>query len=102
MMGQVVFDPLLPWPVLWAGAALAAAVVGDQGGALQLAMGLLGGTLAAGTHLAKAGARAAINTSPEPVSNVAQARALLAKSNKRVALLVQRDDVRLFVPVDLG
>jgi hypothetical protein len=44
--------------------------MGDQGGALQLAMGLLGGTLAAGTHLAKAGARAAINTSPEPVSNV--------------------------------
>ena len=34
-------------------------------------MGLVGGTLAAGTHLAKAGARAAINTSPEPVSNVA-------------------------------
>jgi hypothetical protein len=32
--------------------------------------GPLGGTLAAGTHLAKAGARAAINTSPEPVSNV--------------------------------
>ncbi|WP_298599793.1 DUF4126 domain-containing protein [Zoogloea sp.] len=53
-----------------AGAALAAAVMGDQGGALQVAMGLMGGTLAAGTHLAKAGARAAINTSPEPVSNV--------------------------------
>lgn len=54
-----------------AGAALAAAVMGEQGGALQIAMGLLGGTLAAGTHFAKAGARAAINTSPEPVSNVA-------------------------------
>jgi len=54
-----------------AGAALAAAVMGDQGGALQVAMGLMGGTLAAGTHLAKAGARAAINTSPEPVSNLA-------------------------------
>lgn len=53
-----------------AGAALAAAAMGDQGAALQLAMGLLGGTLAAGTHLAKAGTRAAINTSPEPVSNV--------------------------------
>ena len=46
-----------------AGAALAAAVMGDQGGALQVAMGLVGGTLAAGTHLAKAGARAAINAS---------------------------------------
>ena len=75
------FADKLPWlDSIWdavhtfiripAGAALAAAVMGDQGGALQLAMGLLGGTLAAGTHMAKAGARAAINTSPEPVSNV--------------------------------
>lgn len=75
------FADKLPWlDSIWdavhtfiripAGAALAAAAMGDQGGALQLAMGLLGGTLAAGTHLAKAGARAAINTSPEPVSNV--------------------------------
>jgi len=54
-----------------AGAALAAAVVGNQGPEMQLAMGLLGGSLAAGTHFAKAGARAAINTSPEPFSNVA-------------------------------
>ena len=54
-----------------AGAALAAAVVGEQSGAMQLAMGLLGGSLAAGSHFAKAGARAAINTSPEPFSNVA-------------------------------
>jgi hypothetical protein len=53
-----------------AGAALAAAVMSDQGAAAQVAMALLGGGLAAGTHLAKAGARAAINTSPEPVSNV--------------------------------
>jgi hypothetical protein len=53
-----------------AGAALAAAVMADQGTAAQVAMALLGGGLAAGTHLAKAGVRAAINTSPEPVSNV--------------------------------
>lgn len=53
-----------------AGAALAAAVMGDQSGALQVAAALGGGTLAAGTHFAKAGARAAINTSPEPLSNV--------------------------------
>ena len=53
-----------------AGAALAAAVMGDQGTAAQVAMGLLGGSLAAGTHLAKSGLRAAINTSPEPISNV--------------------------------
>lgn len=53
-----------------AGAALAAAVMGDQGTAMQVATALLGGSLAAGTHLAKSGVRAAINTSPEPVSNV--------------------------------
>lgn len=75
------FADKLPWlDSLWdaahtfiripAGAALAAAAMGDQGGALQIAMGLLGGTLAAGTHFAKASTRAAINTSPEPVSNV--------------------------------
>ena len=28
MIGQIIFDPLLPWPVLWAVAALAAALVG--------------------------------------------------------------------------
>lgn len=53
-----------------AGAALAAAVMGEHSAALQFAAALGGGTLAAGTHFAKAGARAAINTSPEPVSNV--------------------------------
>jgi hypothetical protein len=52
-----------------AGAALAAAVFGDSGAAVALAAAILGGTLAAGVHLAKAGTRAAINTSPEPVSN---------------------------------
>lgn len=75
------FADKLPWfDSLWdalntfiripAGAALAAAVMGDHSGALQVAAALAGGTLAAGTHLAKAGARAAINTSPEPASNV--------------------------------
>ena len=57
-----------------AGAALAAAVLGSMGAdhaAWTAIAALLGGTLAAGTHLAKAGARAAINTSPEPVSNLA-------------------------------
>jgi hypothetical protein len=52
-----------------AGAALAAAVFGDSGTAMALAAALLGGTLAAGTHFAKAGTRAALNTSPEPFSN---------------------------------
>jgi hypothetical protein len=54
-----------------AGAALAAMVFGGQGIEWQTAMALMGGTLAAGTHFTKAGARAMINTSPEPFSNVA-------------------------------
>lgn len=81
LLGTEFFADKLPWlDSLWdalhtfiripAGAALAAGVMGDQVTALQLAAALLGGSLAAGTHLAKAGARAAINTSPEPVSNV--------------------------------
>ena len=37
----------------------------------MIAAGLLGGTVTAGTHLAKAGSRAIINTSPEPFSNMA-------------------------------
>lgn len=52
-----------------AGAVLAAAAVGELDPAVQLAAFVLGGTLAAGTHAAKAGTRVLINTSPEPVSN---------------------------------
>jgi hypothetical protein len=37
--------------------------------AVTVAAGLLGGTITAGTHFTKAGGRAVINTSPEPVSN---------------------------------
>ena len=54
-----------------AGAALAAAFFGDSGAAVQTAAALLGGSFAAGSHVAKTGSRAFINTSPEPVSNVA-------------------------------
>jgi len=52
-----------------AGALLAAGATGDTLGALTIAAGLLGGTITAGTHLTKAGSRALINTSPEPISN---------------------------------
>ena len=52
-----------------AGAALAASVFGDSSTAVMLAAAIVGGTLAAGSHLAKAGSRALINTSPEPLSN---------------------------------
>jgi len=52
-----------------AGAALAASVFGDSPPAATLAAAILGGSLAAGSHFAKAGSRALINTSPEPFSN---------------------------------
>jgi hypothetical protein len=64
-----VWDTLHGFIRIPAGAALAAAVFGDSGAAVALAAALLGGTLAAGTYFTKAGARAAINTSPEPFSN---------------------------------
>ena len=51
------------------GAMLAWGAMGDSTPAIQLAAGLLGGAITTGTHLAKTGTRAAINTSPEPFSN---------------------------------
>ena len=54
-----------------AGAVLAALAMGEHPPELMLVAGLLGGSIAAGTHLAKAGGRALINSSPEPFSNVA-------------------------------
>ena len=52
-----------------AGAALAAGAVGDMAPAVEIAAALVGGSLAAGSHAAKAGSRVMINTSPEPVTN---------------------------------
>ena len=52
-----------------AGAVLAAGAVGDVGQAAQIAAGLIGGTVTAGTHATKAGSRVMINTSPEPFTN---------------------------------
>jgi hypothetical protein len=54
-----------------AGALLAAAASNgiDVSPAAELAAGLVGGTLAAGSHFTKAGTRVLINTSPEPFSN---------------------------------
>ncbi len=52
-----------------AGAALAAGVFGSGEPSLAVTAAILGGTIAAGTHLVKAGGRAALNTSPEPFSN---------------------------------
>lgn len=53
------------------GALLAMAVVSPGDPAWQVATLLLGGGAALYTHAAKAGTRALVNTSPEPVSNIA-------------------------------
>ena len=52
-----------------AGAALAAAAVGDVSPAVALAAGIVGGGISAGAHATKAGSRILINASPEPFTN---------------------------------
>jgi hypothetical protein len=52
-----------------AGAMLAAGAVGDVTPALEVAAGIMGGSMAATSHATKAGTRLLINTSPEPVTN---------------------------------
>ena len=79
VLGEFFADKVPGFDSLWdavhtfiripAGALLAAGATGDTLNALTVAAGLLGGTITAGTHFAKAGGRALINTSPEPVSN---------------------------------
>jgi hypothetical protein len=54
-----------------AGALLAYGAIDQISPEAAVIAGLLGGTLAAGTHIAKTGTRALINTSPEPFSNIA-------------------------------
>ena len=51
------------------GALIAVTTLGDASPAAQGLAALFGGTLAAGSHLTKAGTRAAANTSPEPFTN---------------------------------
>lgn len=53
-----------------AGAMLAAAVFGGDQASWTLIAALMGGTLAATSQLAKSTTRAAVNTSPEPFSNI--------------------------------
>jgi serine protease Do len=43
-----------------------------------------------------------LSVNGEPVSSTEQLRAQVAKASKRVALLIQRGEATLFVPVDLG
>jgi len=54
-----------------AGAVLAAAAFGDFDKSVQVVAFLLGGGLALSSHGTKAATRAVINTTPEPVTNVA-------------------------------
>jgi hypothetical protein len=51
------------------GAFVAMSALGHSTPAAQTVAGLIGGSVAMTTHLAKAGTRAAVNTSPEPFSN---------------------------------
>lgn len=51
------------------GALIAVATLGDASPAMQGLIALLGGTVAAGSHLTKTSTRAMANTSPEPFSN---------------------------------
>lgn len=75
-----------------AGAVLAAAFFTDGSAAVQAVALLLGGSIAAGTHVAKSGSRALINASPEPVSNV-------TASLGEEALLVSGGWLALFYPL---
>ena len=63
-------DALQTFVRIPAGALLAYGAAGGLSPEVAIIAGLLGGTLAAGTHVAKAGSRALINTSPEPFTNV--------------------------------
>jgi hypothetical protein len=51
------------------GALIAVATLGDASPTVQGLVALLGGSLAASTHLTKAGTRAVANASPEPFTN---------------------------------
>lgn len=78
-LAELVADKVPAFDLLWdafqtfiripAGALLAAFALGEVDPAWMVAAGLLGGTITAGTHFAKASSRLAINASPEPFSN---------------------------------
>jgi hypothetical protein len=53
-----------------AGAMIAALLAGQSGSLPEFAAGAVGGSTALLSHLVKAGTRMAVNTSPEPASNI--------------------------------
>jgi serine protease Do len=68
---------------------------------------LAGGLLVeqAGGAAARAGIRPGdiiVSVNGQPIGEVEQLRGIIAKSGKKAAILVERGDSRLFVPVDLG
>lgn len=64
-----VWDAIHTFIRIPAGAFLAWGAMGDATPAAQAAAAILGGLVTAGTHVAKSGGRAALNLSPEPLSN---------------------------------
>jgi hypothetical protein len=80
-----------------AGAALAASVFGADQASWAMAAVLMGGTLAATSHVAKATTRAALNTSPEPFSNIAMS--LLGDSVVPVSLWLSWEHPYVFFGV---
>jgi hypothetical protein len=74
------FADKIPWvDTLWdglhtfirpvGGALLAVTALGEASPGLKALVGLMGGAVAAGSHVTKAGTRVMVNTSPEPFSN---------------------------------
>ncbi|MFF3018625.1 DUF4126 domain-containing protein [Streptomyces sp. NPDC057939] len=57
------------------GAVVGALLAGQSGSLSDLAAGAVGGSTALASHFVKAGTRMAINTSPEPVSNIVMSTA---------------------------
>lgn len=78
-LAELIADKIPAFDSLWdsfqtfiripAGALLAALAMGEADPSWMVAAGLIGGTITAGTHFAKASSRLAINASPEPFSN---------------------------------
>src|SRR5262245_16260569 len=78
-LGEFLADKIPAFDSVWdavhtfvrvpAGAVLAAAALGQADPVWVMVAAILGGAIASGAHLAKAGTRAMINTSPEPFSN---------------------------------
>lgn len=64
-----VWDAIHTFIRIPAGAMLAVGTVGDVTPALEVAAGILGGSIAATSHTTKSSTRLVINSSPEPVTN---------------------------------